>query len=77
MTWEELKEEAKKMRFNFYHNFDSCFFKGVGYNKRIHFYETGQIDISLVLVEEGTHISILFSENRTPDQMWQIMKALQ
>lgn len=75
MTWEELKEEAKKMRFNFYHNFDSCFFKGVGYNKRIHFYETGQIDISLV--EEDTHISILFSEKRTPDQMFAIMKALQ
>lgn len=75
MTWSELKQKAKEMRFNFYHNFDSCFFKGVGYNKRIHFYETGQIDISLV--EEGTHISILFSEKRTPDQMWQIMKALQ
>lgn len=75
MDWNALKEEAKKMRFNFYHNFDSCFFKGVGYNKRIHFYETGQIDISLM--EEDTHISILFSEKRTPDQMLAIMKALQ
>lgn len=75
MDWNALKEEAKKMRFNFYHNFDSCFFKGVGYNKRIHFYETGQIDISLL--EEDTHISILFSEKRTPDQMLAIMKALQ
>ena len=75
MTWEELKQKAKEMRFNFYPNFDGCFFKGIGYNKQLHFYETGEI--GLCLEEEGTHISIIFSENRTPDQMWKIMKALQ
>lgn len=61
MTWEELKEEAKKMG---YKTTDSCIYNSyVG----IYFYKDGRIK----------HDYETIAYKRTPDQMLAIMKALQ
>lgn len=70
MTWDELKEEAKKM--------DTILFGGgkmgeiiafidAEKDADIYFYESGRIEVGNMVV----------ARNRTPDQMFAIMKALQ
>lgn len=68
MTWDELKEEAKKMGAEIYtspyDDFERIDFKNVYLNKN------GQIAV------QDENLAML-SEDRTPDQMLAIMKALQ
>ena len=66
MTWEELKEEAKKMRWIHYDADIDCFY----YNE-LQFNKDGTLRIW-----DGFMYHIL-AEHRTPDQMLAIMKALQ
>lgn len=68
MTWSELKEESKKMG-------DTCNAEDI-----IHLYKQ-ELDITVfkygtfsIIDRYGNDVCIV---NRTPDQMWQIMKALQ
>ena len=71
MTWEELKEEAKKM--------GACVFdKGSIYFGHLQFDEDGGIYVDpahydWTELDEG----ICVSSDRTPNEMYQIMKALQ
>lgn len=68
MTWDELKEEAKKMGAKIYispyDDFERIDFKNVYLNKN------GQIAV------QDENLAML-SEDRTTDQMLAIMKALQ
>lgn len=78
MTWEELKEEAKKMGCHVYNKPDLISFKipysvnkGVEY---LYFEKDG--DIRIIYEEKGCVGSMTLSQNRTPEQMYSIMEAL-
>lgn len=71
MTWEELKEEAKKMGAIIE---DDCsirdvviFLGGIGYTHKGHIITWSQYSAEFISL----------AHNRTPDQMLAIMKALQ
>lgn len=70
MTWEELKEEAKKMGYSLEVDYtDSEFLYKYTSENRYCFRQDGAID-------DGRYYGII-AKNRTPSQMYQIMKALQ
>lgn len=79
MTWEELKEESKKMGCKVYNQPDLiCFKIPYSVNKGVeslHFEKNG--DVRIVYEEKGCFGSMIFSQDRTPDQMLAIMKALE
>ena len=66
MTWEELKEKAKEMGYEFYKN--GCFLQR--HDSCFQFYNDGQIYV------ENEYESILAIDYRTYDQMYSIMEAL-
>ena len=71
MTWEELKEEAKKMGLNTEQRMIS-----VPHNEQSFiFLERG--DIFVEYPEGGEARALWLCRSRTPDQMLAIMKALQ
>jgi len=74
MTWEELKEEAKKMGAKIYISPYGDGFERIDY-KNITLTNKGDV------VVEGRFydmdVTVDLAENRTPDQMLDIMKALQ
>ena len=79
MTWEELKEKAKEMGSKVYNQPDFIFFK-IPYSvnkgvEKLCFEKNG--DIRIVYEEKGCVGSMILSQNRTPDQMYKIMEALQ
>ena len=79
MTLEELKEEAKKMGCKVYNQPDLVYFK-IPYSvnkgvERLCFEKNG--DVRIVYEEKGCFGSMILSQDRTPDQMLAIMKALQ
>ena len=63
MTWYELKEEVKKMGYN-YGSFESSEWFS---KDRLTFTKDGNVFC----------VGTIFAEHRTPDQMLAIMKALQ
>lgn len=79
MTWEELKKEAKKMGCKVYNQLDLISFKiPYSVNKGVeHLYFEKDGDVRSVFTEKGCVGSMTLSQNRTPDQMLAIMKALQ
>ena len=71
MTWDELKEEAKKMGADVYDT-------GSIYFSHLQFEEDGGIYVDPVHYDwETSGECICVSSDRTPDQMLAIMKALQ
>lgn len=68
MTWEELKKRAKEMG---YSNVYDGFYRGVKKGEMI-FYECGVVGVQ---VEDDFEFDI--TDERTPEQMLQIMEALQ
>ena len=68
MTWEELKEEAKKMEYVIYYDdrYEMC--EELDKNG-LCFYENGKIKTDIG--------DIIVSENKSIYQMYKIMKALQ
>lgn len=73
MTWEELKEEAKKMGASFYISPFGDNFERIGFKNVKFFNDNGE---KYIAVETKCGHEI-FAEHRTPDQMLAIMKALQ
>lgn len=69
MTWEELKEKAKELGFTIssYINEDEVELEYIYCNDYIYLEEDGNIT---------TSTENIVAENRTPDQMYQIMLAL-
>lgn len=63
MTWEELKQKAKEMGYNYSSFKDSEWFS----RNRLTFTKDGNVFC----------IGTILAESRTPDQMLAIMKALQ
>ena len=79
MEWSELKEEAKNIGCKVYNKQGLISFKipysvnkGVEY---LYFEKNG--DLRVVYEEKGWVGSMILSQDRTPDQMLAIMKALQ
>ena len=68
MTWEELKEEAKKMGYHCYDKLSEKLTNG----KYMFFQDTGN-----VFFTDKYQLAICFATDRTPDQMLAIMKAPQ
>ena len=69
MTWEELKEKAKELGFSisYYLNDDDVEVGYIYINDYIYLEEDGKIT---------TSTENIVAENRTPEQMYQIMLAL-
>ena len=69
MTWDELKEKAKELGFttSSYINEDEVELEYIYCNDYIYLEEDGDIT---------TSTEDIVAENRTPDQMYQIMLAL-
>ena len=69
MTWEELKEKAKELGFTVssYTNEDDVELEYIYCNDYIYLEEDGNIT---------TSTENIVAENRTPEQMYQIMLAL-
>ena len=69
MTWEELKEKAKELGFTIssYINEDEVELEYIYCNDHIYLEEDGNIT---------TSTENIVAENRTPNQMYQIMLAL-
>lgn len=74
MTWEELVEKARELGYEYLKDD-----YGLGHtlhkkmNTEIRFiYATGNI-----VIEDINGVGFIFRENRTPAQMYQIMKALE
>ena len=70
MTWDELKEKAKKMGYKW----------GVYLNGKEYLVSTTETIITLseigtIEIKDDYENEVMF-HNRTPDQMWQIMEAL-
>ena len=65
MTWEELCDKAKEMGYELYCEDGLCYLENK--NIDLSFFEDGQIEYMYGGV---------ISEDRTPEQMYQIMKAL-
>ena len=71
MTWEELREEAKKMGADVYD-------RGSVYFSHLKFDEDGGIYVDPAHYDwEKLDDGICISSDRTPDEMLAIMKALQ
>lgn len=73
MTWEELKEEAKKIGASIYISPFEDNFERIGFKNANFFNDNGE---KYIAVETKSGFAI-FAENRTPSQMLAIMKALQ
>ena len=69
MTWEELKEEAKKMGLKVHRLWI------IDKKEWITYYENGTVDLDFEWDEQTRTLPL--AKNRTPDQMLAIMKALQ
>jgi hypothetical protein len=76
MTWDELKEEAKKMDAEIYINPYDNNFERIDY-KSICFFKSGTVSASDDAPSDRVYGKIYLEDNRTPDQMLAIMKALQ
>ena len=74
MTWEELKEEAKKMGAKIYISPYGDGFERIDY-KNITLNNAGYISVADTVW--GIDIVATLAKHRTPDQMLAIMKALQ
>ena len=75
MTWDELKEEAKKMGYKLEKYYTEELVKQVSEEVYVTFSEYGSV---VSTYKEGyVCVDITISEHRTPDQMLAIMKALQ
>lgn len=73
MTWEELKEKAKELdNVEVIADNDTYILISQQGNYYIKFSENGDISV----VEDWEIDDLLIAENRTPDQMYQIMLAL-
>lgn len=71
MTWPELVEKAKKLGYELSNDYKGMFL----YKHYIKFFYDGDIT---VVVQKGYNLTdTWFSYNRTPSQMYQIMKALE
>lgn len=68
MTWEELKEEAKKMGYHCYGKLSEKLTNG----KYVFFEDSGN-----VFLTDKNQLAICFATDRDCDQMLAIMKALQ
>ena len=74
MTWEELCEKAKEMDFyhwKYYKRWNDILLRDMDNFLHVAFMKDGSVHI----VDEGNFICLI--RRRTPDQMYQIMKALQ
>lgn len=74
MTWEELKEKAKELGYKIVTKYpwdkkEECICNG-----QYGFYKDGTVEDNCYLDDE--YCGRPFAENRTPDQMYQIMLAL-
>ena len=69
MTWEELKEEAKKM--GAHCSKDSIYFS------HLEFDEDGGIYLDPFCLDDEVDVNFCISSDRSPDEMLAIMKALQ
>lgn len=69
MTWEELCEKAKKMGYNYC----ECSPNSIGDD--IQFLKNGTVLVYVYFEDDSDYYEI--AHNRTPEQMYQIMKALQ
>jgi len=69
MTWEELKEEAKKMGMEVHR------FWIIDKKEWMTYYKDGTVDLDFEWNEQTR--TLPFAKNRKPDQMLAIMKALQ
>lgn len=67
MTWEELKEKAKKMGYNKYGKLSEKLTKG-----KYVFCEDGNVFFC-----DANQLSICFAFDRTPEQMLMIMRGLE
>lgn len=78
MTWEELCEKAKEMGCKVYNQIDLITFKiPYSIHKGVeHLYFEKDGDVRSVFTEKGCVGSMNLSQNRTYEQMYQIMKAL-
>ena len=74
MTWEELKEKAKEMGASVYVSPLGDNYERIGFKNIYIHNDDGEIYIS---VETKSGFALLADNNRTPDQMLAIMKALQ
>ena len=75
MTWEELKEKAKELGYCFNDEHLWHFLcKGIDDDASILFYKGGSVCYKLD--GEKASADIIIAQERTPDQMWQIMEAL-
>lgn len=70
MTWEELKEEAKKMGAEIGKS-------GTIYFSHLEFHEDGGIYFDRTELDEDTLIIPCVSSGRIPDKVFSIIKALQ
>ena len=75
ISWEELEQKAKDMGYERQKAYTAELSKDLNKESRIIFYEFG--DICLSCCTEFCEFSDTFAEDRTPDQMLTIMKALQ
>lgn len=73
LSWEELKEEAKKMGASIYISQFGDNFERIGFKNANFFNDDGE---KYIVVETKSGYALL-AEDRTPDQMLAIMKALQ
>ena len=78
MTWKELCEKAKEIGYDkHFCNMSECEYVEIGgtSGEEIRFYEDG--DITLYYKDISFYWNRILRNNRTPDQMWQIMQALE
>lgn len=73
MTWEELKEEAKKMGAKIYISPYGDGFERIDFNDKA-FFQNGRVSVGTY--NTGIYLVADVATNRTPDQMLAIMKAL-
>ena len=67
MTWEELVKKAKEMGWEY---------KKTAYTEYLFSFNEDNVIIQFYPDGDITADDIIFSQNRTPDQMYQIMLAL-
>lgn len=73
MNWEELKEKVEKINnLEVMADYDTYFLISQKGNYYVKFSENGDISV----VYDWDVDDLLIAENRTPDQMYQIIKAL-
>ena len=72
MNWEELKEKVEKINnLEVMADYDTYFLISQQGNYYVKFWENGDISV----VYDWDVDDLLIAENRTPDQMYQIIKA--